>query len=677
MLRLTGAGYPEVTVSVRGGPGACIEVRAAGREDTPGGSHDGNAPDPIEEEINRNILSRYANRIDYRYLRGVNRYRVRLRHRDSPDLSREIFDFYSTATEKDRAHPLSVLFRLAGLHRGRIALSMAVKSLKHVAALMLPVFAANIIDTVVTGGAFFVWPVFFNIVASFAALAVNLVCFWLDRLIYHRFVRAAESGFKLALVQKLEALSMRYHNNAQSGTLLSKLISDVQFITMLIYERLTDLLHLCIDICFVVVAALTRFPPMLLFYAVIIPAATLLIRRFARPVLESKAAMRRKTEGSNAAFKEMLEMTQLTRSHGLQKTEYRKVSERVRQVQEAANLYDRIGVWVNNVSYGGAQGFKLICLCFAAFLFSRGLISVGTVVLFQSIFEMIINSVQRVLDELPQITQGYDSLVSVNEILFEQDTEPNGSARLPEPVRGEIEFRDVTFSYAQDREPVLRGVSFRVPAGRSVAFIGRSGSGKTTLLNLLLGLDTVQNGRILIDGADLDKLDKNVYRRHVAVISQNTVLFSGTLWDNLVYGLDYVTPDEVRDVLTRVGLGSLVESLPDGLDSQVLEGGVNFSGGQRQRIAIARALLRRARIILFDEATSALDTESEQQVQDAIDAVMHQCTVVMVAHRLNTLRKADEIYRIADGRIVLCDSLDQAILEMGAEGPEASGAKRS
>ncbi len=266
---------------------------------------------------------------------------------------------------------------------------------------------------------------------------------------------------------------------------------------------------------------------------------------------------------------------------------------------------------------------------------------------------------------------------SENHFLFEQDTEPNGSARLPEPVRGEIEFRDVTFSYAQDREPVLRGVSFRVPAGRSVAFIGRSGSGKTTLLNLLLGLDTVQNGRILIDGADLDKLDKNVYRRHVAVVSQNTVLFSGTLWDNLVYGLDYVTPDEVRDVLTRVGLGSLVESLPDGLDSQVLEGGVNFSGGQRQRIAIARALLRRARIILLDEATSALDTESEQQVQDAIDAVMHQCTVVMVAHRLNTLRKADEIYRIADGRIILCDSLDQAILEMGAEGQEASGAKRS
>ena len=148
---------------------------------------------------------------------------------------------------------------------------------------------------------------------------------------------------------------------------------------------------------------------------------------------------------------------------------------------------------------------------------------------------------------------------------------------------------------------------------------------------------------------------------------QNTVLFSGTLWDNLVYGLSYVTTAQVLDALRRVGLQDLLDSLPDGLNTRIFEGGSNLSGGQRQRIAIARALLRDARIILFDEATSALDEESERQVQAAIDAVMDQCTVVMVAHRLGTLRKVDVIYRIEDGRAIPYDSYEQVLREVGGE----------
>ena len=315
----------------------------------------------------------------------------------------------------------------------------------------------------------------------------------------------------------------------------------------------------------------------------------------------------------------------------------------------------------------GSQGFRLVCLCFAAFLANRGYISVGTVVLFQSVFEMIINSVQKVLDELPQIVQGYDSLISVNEILFERDMEQNGAVRLPEPVQGAIELRDVVFTYGAGQAPVLDGVSLSIPAGGSAAFIGKSGAGKTTLMNLILGLYSKQGGEIKIDGVDIDMLEKNSFRRHVAVVPQNTVLFSGTLWDNLVYGLKYVSVERVLDVLRRVGLDDLLKSLPDGLNSQIFEDGGNLSGGQRQRIAIARALLRDARIILFDEATSALDADSERQVQSAIDAVMAECTVVIVAHRLNTLRKVDRIYRIEDGKAIPCESFEAVAREASAQ----------
>ena len=289
--------------------------------------------------------------------------------------------------------------------------------------------------------------------------------------------------------------------------------------------------------------------------------------------------------------------------------------------------------------------------------------------LFQSIFEMIINNVQRMLDAIPMITQGYDSLKSVNEILYADDIEQNGTAMLPRPVRGEIEFRDVSFSYEPGREPVLNNISFRVPASGSIAFIGKSGEGKSTILNLILGLYAAQKGEILIDGVNINTLDKSAYRRNIAVVPQQTVLFSGTLWDNLVYGLNYVSADRVLDVIRRVRLEELVASLPEGLNSRINENGGNLSGGQRQRIAIARALLRNPKIIRLDEATSALDSDSERQVQEAVDAMMGSCTVVMVAHRLNTLRRADVVFRVRNGKLERCEDLEQELREAEEEKP--------
>jgi len=283
---------------------------------------------------------------------------------------------------------------------------------------------------------------------------------------------------------------------------------------------------------------------------------------------------------------------------------------------------------------------------------------VASIVLFASLFDALNNSVQKYLDDVPQITQEMESLTSVDELLGEKDIEKNGSALLPLPVRGEIRFEDVTFRYSPEHPPALCKVNLHVPAGKSVAFVGRSGSGKSTALSLLVGLHSPQEGRITIDGLDLDTLDKNRFRRHIAVVPQTSVLFSGTLWENLVYGLKYVSVDRVMEALRDVGLEELVTGHPDGLLRPICEGGENLSGGQRQRISIARALLRDPGIILLDEATSALDSESEREVQAAIESIMGKCTIIMVAHRLNTIRKADVIYRFEDGLVTRCDSLD-------------------
>ena len=670
LLRLLNTGCREIRVSQKGYLFRYIEIQAQGdrTDETP--AEPGAGKDEIGRQINDCLLEQYTDYYTFRYVNGVNLYRIHAGKHNASDLTEEIYGYYGDACPAEPRSPMNVLRYIAGRHKGFFLFSVVINLLKHLGALMLPVFVSNIISIVSGTGAFFTLAVYQNILMALASLSVNLVCYWLDSRYYRRFTRTVEAGFRMALVRKLQVLSMRFHSSTRSGAVLSKLVSDVPFIQTLIYDRLQGILYVSEDIVFVIVIALIRFPPMLAFYLVIVPAVVYLFRRFTGPMQEKRAVMRKRNEQVGAAVKEMLEMEGLNRAHGLAKTEYRSILAKVREAQHAAVLYDWQTVSVNNITYGVFQGLRLVSLAFAALLTATGHIEVGTLVLFQSIFEMIISNVQRILDEIPMFTQGYDSLKSVNEILYAGDLEQNGTALLPSPVRGGIEFRQVTFGYEEDLDPVLKEISFSVPAGGSIAFVGKSGEGKTTILNLILGMYSVQDGEILIDGVNLDTLEKTAYRRNIAVVPQHTVLFSGTLWDNLVCGLNYVSADTVMDVIRRVGLEDLVESLPEGLNTEILEGGGNFSGGQRQRVAIARALLREPKIILLDEATSALDAESERQVQKGVDAMMGSCTVIMVAHRLSTLRRADIICRLDRGKLSQYEDFEQVVRDMEGEDSE-------
>lgn len=666
LTRLMAAGCREITVSRGERLSGRIEIRARGEraDEIPKSQEEKN---DIGRQINSCLLEQYADLYTYRYVNGVNQYSLFVGRKDTFHLTEEIYGFYRDADPAKEHRPADALRHLIRRHKGLFSLSVFILLMKHLAALMLPVFVSRIIDIVTETGSFFNWEVGQMILLALVSLSVNLICYWLDSRYYRRFTREVEAGFRMALIQKLQALSIRFHRETQSGVLLSKLVSDIQFVQMLIYDRFQEILYLCEDVVFIFVVALLKFPPMLAFYAVMIPLTVFLLRRFLKPMQERRAEMRRQNEQVGAAVKEMLEMETLNRAHGLEKTEYRMILSKVRGAQRAAVQYDRQTVSVNNITYGVFQGLRLVSLSFAAMLTATGHIAVGTLVLFQSIFEMIIANVQRMLDAVPLVTQGYDSLKSINEILYARDMETNGTALLPSPMRGEIEFRNVSFGYAEDSDPVLKNISFSVPARGSIAFVGKSGEGKTTILNLLLGFYNPQEGEILIDGVNLDTLEKTAYRRQIAVVPQQTVLFSGTLWDNLVYGLNYVSADAVMDVVRRVGLEELVASLPEGMNTPLLENGGNLSGGQRQRISIARAMLRNPKIILLDEATSALDAASEEQVQEAIDAMMGRCTVVMVAHRLNTLRRADTICRISQGKLSRYESFEQVIRDLKGE----------
>ena len=212
---------------------------------------------------------------------------------------------------------------------------------------------------------------------------------------------------------------------------------------------------------------------------------------------------------------------------------------------------------------------------------------------------------------------------------------------------------------------MLNGFSLHVPAGTSIAFVGPSGAGKSTLLNLVLGFCSPDKGVVRVDGINLEDMELKSYRQQLAVVPQNTVLFSGTLRDNIAYAAPDATDEDIWNVIDEIGLRETVEKLPDGIYTNLAEHGGNFSGGQRQRIAIARALIRRPRLIIFDEATSALDSETEKMVSDATARLMGHCTTFLVAHRLSTIRSADLIVVVEDGHIVEQGSYDELMEKQG------------
>ena len=223
----------------------------------------------------------------------------------------------------------------------------------------------------------------------------------------------------------------------------------------------------------------------------------------------------------------------------------------------------------------------------------------------------------------------------------------------PEKIDSSIQFKGITFSYPTRPDiEVLKGFSLDIAVGKTYALVGASGCGKSTTIQLLQRFYDPSSGEVLVGGKDIRTLNIKWLRQHIGVVSQEPVLFDTTIAENILYGKDGATQEEVKEAAVCANAHDFISKLPDGYSTQVGEGGVQLSGGQKQRIAIARALIRDPKILLLDEATSALDTESESIVQQALDSARAGRTTIIIAHRLSTIQNADLIASIRDGKIV-------------------------
>ena len=292
-----------------------------------------------------------------------------------------------------------------------------------------------------------------------------------------------------------------------------------------------------------------------------------------------------------------------------------------------------------------------------------GTISIGDFVAFYGYVLLLTGPMRMLGIALGMAQRAVASGARVFEVLDREPrvVAPADPAPLPEGG-GRVELRDVTFAY-DGGEPVLRDVDLTVEPGRTVALVGATGSGKSTLVMLIPRLYDVSEGSVRVDGADVRSLDPASLRGQVAVVSEDAFLFSASLRDNIAYARRDAGGDEVLQAASRAGLGELIDSLPDGLDTLVGERGLTLSGGQRQRVAIARALLTEPRILVLDDATSSVDATTESRIKSALREVMEGRTTFVIAHRLSTIALADEIVVLEDGRVAAHGTHDELLEE--------------
>ncbi|MDC0475678.1 lipid A export permease/ATP-binding protein MsbA [Methylophilaceae bacterium] len=295
----------------------------------------------------------------------------------------------------------------------------------------------------------------------------------------------------------------------------------------------------------------------------------------------------------------------------------------------------------------------ILGLLFAGVLhYSLSNLSPGEFIAFIGAVVLITTPIKRLSTLNEQIQIGYAAAVSIFSVMDEKKEKDLGGLNLKK-AKGKLEFINVFFTYPKNNKAVLSGINFNIEAGEKVALVGKSGGGKTTLLNLIPKFYDVSSGSIILDNFDINKISNNSLRKNLALVSQDTILFNDTIFNNIAYGnLKSVSLEKVKNAAKAANALEFINELPNGFNHIIGDRGVRLSGGQKQRIAIARAILKNAPILLLDEATSALDSESERLVQAALDNLMAKKTSIVIAHRLSTIKNADKIIVMDQGKVV-------------------------
>lgn len=560
---------------------------------------------------------------------------------------------YTEDFKKNRGHLMKTLCAVYKGSYGKIFLSSVCFAIKHSPVWILPILTANLINLAASGTAADKTKIIYNAVAFGILLIINVPLNYLHVHFYASSIRNAEAGLRMALVTKIQQLSINYHKHTENGRIQAKLMRDVEQFQTLSEQLFVNALMFVLTIAFTIGVTLAKSKIVFAFFLIAVPVAVTITMLFRKKIRKKNKDFRGEMETAGAKMIEMVELVPVARAHALEEWEVERMSRQINNVKSKGYAMDTFQALFGSVSWLTFQLLQMSCLVFSAVLAFKKLIPVGDVVLYQSYFSTIVGSISAIIGLIPIIAKGLESLSSIGELLLETDTENNDGKKKFAQLNGVYDFKNVTFHYSDksDRD-VLKDFTLHIDKGETVALVGESGAGKSTALNLVIGFDLPTSGTLTIDGVNINDIDLHSYRSFIGVVPQNPIIFSGTIKDNITYGMKNVSRKQLDEVIKAALLEELVAELPDGVDTLLTEHGSNLSGGQRQRISIARALIRNPQVIVLDEATSALDSVSEQKIQAAIENLTRNRTTFVVAHRLSTIKNADKIAVVKDGRCV-------------------------
>lgn len=557
-----------------------------------------------------------------------------------------------TEKKQYKTRLLKRLWQYLGKNRLLLALALILSVSSSLLALYGPKLSGEAINAIDLGQGKVDFPtVYFCVLLMGGFYLLSAVLSYLLNAVMIRLSKIVSKQMRHDIFENMTRLPVSFYDKYQTGNIISIVIYDVDTVNQSLSSDLLQVLQSVVTVLVSFIMMLTIAPKLVLIFVFTVPATALFTRWLAnrvRPMFRARSA---KLGELNGFVEEMMSGQKTIRAYGREKAVLDKFEEKNKTATDAYTRAEANGTvtgpavnCINNVS------LTLVCV-FGALLFLRGDIMLGDLssfVQYSRKFSGPINEVANIIAELQSAFAAAERVFGLIDAEPEKPDAPD--AAVLTDVRGQVELKNVDFSYVKDK-PVIQDFCMTAKPGSLTAIVGPTGAGKTTVINLLMRFYDVDGGAILVDGQDIRGVTRDSLRRSYTMVLQDTWLFYGTVFDNIAYGKPGATMEDVVNAAKAARIHSYISRLPDGYDTILSDNGTSISKGQKQLLTIARAMLLDANMLILDEATSNVDTRTEQQIQAAMRELMKNKTCFVIAHRLSTVRSADNILVMRDGKV--------------------------
>lgn len=555
----------------------------------------------------------------------------------------------NNSTKKNK----TTIFSYYKPYKGLLALDLLFATLGAGVTLVIPLIVRYITNQVIYEESSVAWHTIVNLsILMLGLLVLELVSNFYITYWGHMMGARMEYGMRNEIFEHYQKLSFTFYDNQKVGQLMSRVTNDLFEITELLHHGPEDILISLVKIVGALIILSRINGALTLTVACFLPFILCFAIFLNRKMKHAYRQNRVKMADINGQIEDNLSGIRVVKSFSNESIEMEKFREgNDRFLATKRNSYLYMGTY-NSVLNAMLTGVTIAVVLVGAKLITTQSMQITDLITFLLYVANFTEPVKKLINFTEQFQNGYSGYSRFREIMdIEPDIADKKNAEVLTDVKGDVEFRDVSFRYEENTDKVLDHVNLHVPAGSYVALAGSSGGGKTTLCSLIPRFYDVTSGSVRVDGKDVRDVTVKSLRENIGIVQQDVYLFAGTVMDNILYGKPGATREEVIEAAKKANAHDFIMELPEGYDTDIGQRGVKLSGGQKQRISIARVFLKNPPILIFDEATSALDNESERIVQESLERLAKERTTFVIAHRLSTIRNAQKILVLTENGI--------------------------